>query len=151
MLLKTEIENIEQALYHFNKKNTFVSKSGVDWHLDHVLKVINGISDVLIKSNPEDYKWSFSFIKKLVFLRGKFPRGKAKAPKEVVATSTIKKDEIVKQIEYAKQQLKIVEGLPKKSHFKHPIFGTLNLRDTQKFLKIHTNHHLKIVDEIISL
>ena len=149
MILKAEIQKIENALSHFNKENTKISKTGVDWHLDHTLRVINGISKVLIESKPEDYKWSFNFIKFLIFLKGEIPRGKGKAPKHVVASSVIIKDDVIKQIETAKKLLEKIQTLPKKSHFKHPYFGILNLKDTQKFLKIHTNHHLKIIDDII--
>lgn len=150
MLLKTQIQEIEKSLDHFNKTNTEVSEKGVDWHLDHTLRVINGISGILIESKPEDYKWKFNFYKTAILLKGSIPRGKGKAPKRVVATSEIIKTDVVNQIEIAKNLLPQLKKLPKKSNFNHPYFGMLNLKETQKFLKIHTNHHLKIINDIIA-
>jgi hypothetical protein len=42
-----------------------------------------------------------------------------------------------------------LEHLDAKSNFMHPYFGQLNLKQTKKFLALHTKHHLKIIDDIL--
>ena len=138
------------ALKHFDKKNDAISKSGVDWHIDHNLRAIYIVCKALQQSDEKNYKSSFSFKRTLVFLTKKFPRGKAKAPKAIVSKSVIIKDVIEDRIKTTKILLKEIEKLPKNSNFIHPIFGMLNLKETIKFLGIHTTHHLKIINDIIS-
>ena len=150
MILEKEIQSITKTIPHFKKQHDTVSKSGVDWHIDHSLKVILAVSESLKKYNPEKYKWSFNFLRTIIFIIGRFPRGKAKAPKITTSKEKIDKEQLLSQFSLVKEQLSSIENLPKNSHFKHPIFGVLNLRQTIKFLRLHTQHHLKITNEIIS-
>lgn len=150
MVLEKEIGQISNSIQHYKKQNDSVSKTGVDWHLDHSLKVILAVSDFIKKSDPKNYKWNFSFLRTFIFIIGQFPRGKAKAPKITTSNEKITTEQLIQQLTLVKKQLSEIENLPKKSHFKHPIFGVLNLKQTMKFLKLHTRHHLKISDEIIS-
>ena len=150
MILEKEIESITNAIEHHKKQNETVSKSGVDWHIDHSLKVIIGVCGVLKKSDPKKYKWTFNFWRTIVFIVKRFPRGKAKAPKITYTNEVIEKEQLLSQLTLAKKELLEIESLPKNSHFKHPIFEVLNLKQTIKFLGLHTKHHLKITNEIIS-
>lgn len=151
MSLNDKIDELESLIEHAGKSNTAISKGGVAWHIDHSLKVINGIVKTLQTSNPDDYKWSFNATKTLVMTTGVIPRGKAKAPKYVrVAEGTeITEEDLKKQLAEVKTEINAIENLPKNAHFKHPIFGLVNLADSKKFLVIHTNHHLKIIKDII--
>lgn len=151
MSINDKINELESLIEHAEKSNTAISKGGVAWHIDHSLKVINGIVKTLQTSNPDEYKWSFNATKTLVMTTGVIPRGKAKAPKYVrVAEGTeITKEDLKTQLVEVKTELEKLTDLPKKAHFKHPIFGLVNLEDSKKFLVIHTNHHLKIIKDIV--
>lgn len=46
------------------------------------------------------------------------------------------------------EQSKKIEHFDKNAFFEHPLFGVLNKKDTMKFLKMHTTHHLKIIQDI---
>tara|TARA_B110000902_G_C13944191_1_gene451002 strand:- start:154 stop:615 length:462 start_codon:yes stop_codon:yes gene_type:complete len=150
MILEKEIQQMTNALKHFDKKDNAISKSGVDWHIDHNLRAIYIICKTLQGSEEKDYKPLFNFKRTLIFITKKFPRGKAKAPKAIVSKSIIIKEVIENRLKTTKILLKEIETLPKNSHFNHPIFGMLNLKQTTKFLQIHTTHHLKIIEDIIS-
>ncbi len=148
MYLENEMEALKNKIPHYKIINTKVSSTGIDWHLDHSLKVIITVCTALQNSNPEDYTWKFNFTKLLIFTARTIPKGKAKAPKSVIATGAIDDDLLNNEFNDAIKLLKIIKNLPKKSNFKHPIFGILNRNETVKFLKIHTNHHLKIMADI---
>lgn len=149
MNLNQLIELLNQNIKHHKVVNNKVSSKGVDWHVDHSLKVINGVIFSLKKSNPDNYKWKFNFLRSYILCLGKMPRGKAKAPKTVNNLNIISLEELHQQLNEAKQHLLELPTLHKKSNFNHPYFGVLNLRMTLLFLKIHTHHHLKIIDDII--
>jgi hypothetical protein len=147
--LSNLLSEIESKFEFRNSKNEIVSKSDVAWHLDHVLKVINGISITLKKSNPEDYKSSFNFKRSLVLFIGKIPRGKAKSPETVMSSGEISLNDLKSQLENSKISVLELQKRDPKSNFQHPYFGQLNLQQTLRFLEIHTKHHLKIVDDIL--
>ena len=149
MALKKEIEEIESLIPKASISNPNISVSGVDWHLDHTLKVIISICDVLKKSDPTKYKSSFNISWQAISLTGTIPRGRGKAPEFTKAKEEIKVADIQSQLEEAKSALQSIESLPANSYFKHPYFGMLNLKGAQKFLRIHTRHHLKIMRDII--
>ncbi len=150
MILKNEIDKIERLIQDKDKLDPSVSQKGIYWHVDHSLKVIIGICKILKKSDPEEYKWKFNLSRLFVFTAGFFPRGKGKAPKQSTTEGPISQDDLLEQLNTAETQLDSIVNLPAKSHFVHPYFGSLNLRMSKKFLKIHTIHHLKIIGDIMA-
>lgn len=150
MSLNKILHHLEQKISPTDITNLKISSKGVHWHIDHSLKVINGVVISLKKSNPENYKWKFNFIRTFILVKGSIPRGKGKAPKSVVNDSTIVLVDIEHQLNEAKKLILELDSLPKKSNFNHPYFGVLNLRMTKLFLKIHTRHHLKIISDILN-
>lgn len=148
---------LDKILYHLEQKvslsdntNQKISSKGILWHIDHSLKVINGVVNSLKKSKPEDYQWKFNVTRTFILVKGKIPRGKGKAPKSVVNDSIIVLADIENQLIEAKKLILELGSLPKNSNFNHPYFGVLNLRMTKLFLKIHTRHHLKIISDILN-
>lgn len=143
------LNNLESHIENHSVSNTKVSKSDVAWHLDHSLKVINGVSLTLQKSDPTLYKNNFSLLGKVFFTLGFFPRGKAKAPKQVLPPEAILKKDIISQLQLAKTNVDAIASLDKNAFFKHPLFGDINTKRINRFLVLHTNHHLKIIEDII--
>lgn len=126
-----------------------VSKSSVGWHLSHCLMVINGVCGILAKTKPENYKRDFNIKRAIIFPLGYMPRGMGKAPKIVVPTKAIMAEGLEEQLNFANKQVEATNHLPEKAYFIHHIFGMLNKKQTLQFLTIHTNHHLKIVRDIL--
>ena len=147
--LKTLLSELESKIEHCDVSNLDISKSTVGWQIDHSLRVVNGVISQLKNSNPEDYKWKFNFKRLLIFSLNKIPRGKATAPKSVQSFEKIFRINLINQIEISKKLIADLDNLHKNSNFKHPYFDVLNLKQTIKFLNIHTNHHLKIVNDIL--
>ena len=143
------LTQLESKIDAFETTNTKVSTSTIGWQVDHSLKVINGIINQLKVSELKKLPLRFNFAKTIIFFTKTIPRGKAKAPKSVQSYDKIEKINLINQLETAKNLIAELEYLDNKSNFKHPYFGPLNKIETIKFLKIHTNHHLKIVNDIL--
>lgn len=147
--IEQQLQEIKQLIELGDISNTAVSKVGSYWQLDHSLRVINGIPKAIENSNPKEYAPSFNLKKLLIMTFKKIPRGKGRAPKNVLPTEAITKDGLLIQLENATSGLHILNQLEPKCHFKHPYFGHLNVKESKKFLSIHTEHHLKIVRDIM--
>jgi hypothetical protein len=144
------LKELENKIEFRDISNVTVSKAGVAWHLDHSLKVINSVISTLKKSNPDDYKWKMHFKRSYLFFVGNIPRGKAKAPKSVQSLEVISKKDIERQLATAQFLITELPSFPIYSNVNHPFIGLLNLKQAIRFLEIHTKHHLKIMDEIIT-
>ena len=56
---------------------------------------------------------------------------------------------LVEHLELTKSKIQELEIIDSKKYFNHPVFGHLKLSKTIKFFEIHTNHHLKIINDIL--
>lgn len=147
--LNTELVALTNHIKNRDAKNTKISKVDVAWHLDHSLKTINRICEALERSNPKEYQSNISFARLFVYTWGDFPRGVAKAPKQVQPPNTIATKDLYEQLEEVRENLKRLEQLDGKAHYKHPYFNVIDKGQTKRFLDIHTNHHLKIIRDIL--
>ncbi|MES2864580.1 MAG: DUF1569 domain-containing protein [Bacteroidota bacterium] len=147
--LDTLIIQLENNISNFEKTNPKVSNSTIGWQIDHCLLVINGVISQIEISNPAEYQSKFNWNRFVVFTTGKIPRGKIRAPKVVTPVDVATLEELKSKIEIAKNNIQKLNNLPKNSFFKHPFLSNLNVKQTEKFLAIHTNHHMKIIQEIL--
>ena len=148
--MKTEfLDEIEALIYKGNKEDKAVSLKGTYWHVDHMLKVINSVCFAIQKSKPETFKSKINLVWQIMKIKGSFPRGKGKAPKAVLPPEIILEEELKSALKMARVNVEEIKKLPKKAYFEHPLFGSLDLKNTQKFLDVHTNHHLKITRDIL--
>lgn len=150
MKLKKKISELGELIHHSEKTNKEVSERGVDWHIAHALKVVKGVYKALKKSNPQDYKWSFHPVRLIFLMNQSIPRGRGKAPKSTIPKEdALSQEDLQNQLQAVKELCKDIEKLPKNSHFQHPYFGKLHLRNSLIFLEIHTDHHIKIIQDIL--
>ena len=140
---------LENHIPNFEKTNSKISNSTIGWQIDHCLLVINGVMSRIEISNPTEFQSKFNFNRFMVFTTGKIPRGKIRAPKVVTPFDVATAEELKSKIEIAKNNISKLNNLPKNSFFKHPFLSNLNLKQTEKFLAIHTKHHLKIIEDIL--
>ena len=147
--LNLVINKLESYIENHNVSNSKISKSNIGWHVDHSFKVINKVVETLQASEPKQYRDNFSVLGKIFFALGFFPRGKAKAPKYVKPPEIILKEDLINQLQQARENIKTIETLDKNAFFKHPLFGNINKKRVCRFLEVHSNHHLKIMDAIM--
>ena len=145
------INELESKITHYKTVNLQVSAGSVGWHIEHSLKTIDQIVMACKTSNPEEYKWKFNLKRfMIVDVLNKIPRGKVKAPKLVRPEGEISKESLELNLKNIKANLVAWNELDKNAFFKHPFFYDLNKKATEKFLMLHTHHHFKIINDILS-
>jgi hypothetical protein len=145
-----KIDNLAAEIPNANRLHIEISAANVAWHIEHSCLVIIKISETILKSNPSNYKPSFSFKKQLVFFTGKFPRGRANAPEVVMPQDNLSLEHLQQSILNAKTAIQKLSSCDKNNYFTHPIFGQLNIQKTIKFFGIHTSHHIHIIKDILA-
>ena len=124
----------------------------------HMLDIAYGTTIMtFIFSKEEDklnlydklYKWKFNLTRTLILFVNKIPRGRGRAPKIVQPEGEITSESLKNHFDKTRHMIKKLDTLQANSFFKHPYFGDLNLETTKHFLILHTNHHLKIIKDII--
>lgn len=147
--LKHIIYQLESKILQFETTNHTISGGSIGWHIEHSLKTINQIVTACKESDSTSYQWEFKLNRFLIMdVLHKIPRGKARAPKVVQPEGAISKETLQLHLEKVQQNLENWGDLNKNCYFTHPFFGNLNKKATEKFLVLHTNHHLKIIEDI---
>lgn len=140
---------LEEKVPMLQHENLKISKAKVGWHIQHSLMVINSIIDALKKSEQANYRWKFNLGRYYILFINKIPRGKGKAPKVVQPKDAFTKELLIESVALAKQNIHELRHLQKNHYFIHPYFGMLNLKPSIRFLQIHTQHHLNIINDIL--
>ncbi len=149
IFLEKEIIELKSYFQYRDSMDIKVSEVPIAWHLDHSLRTINEIYKALEASKPESFKRSFNFGRALVLITNKIPRGRAEAPEIVKPPEIISSDSLIFLMKEAENHLKAYEALPKDSFFNHPYLGDFRKKTAKRFLEIHTEHHLKIIRDIL--
>jgi hypothetical protein len=147
--MNKQIEELKSYISQTEVLNDKVSLGKVGWHIHHCFGVMNWTGLALMRSKPEDFKPSFNLKRTYVFTIGKFPRGKIKVPRNSVQSPDVTLELIEKEIKTTERILEKMNTLPKNSFMKHPIFGEINLKQSNRFLSVHNEHHLKIIRDIL--
>lgn len=150
MSLSASITKLVAYIPQMEARNEKVSKVDVAWQLDHSLRVLIEVSKSMVASDPGTYQAKFNLRFRILSALNWIPRGKGRTPKAVMAQETISKEGLQQKVIEAKQLLQRVEKLSDKHYFDHPLFGHIKKRQALRFLNMHTQHHLKIVREIVA-
>ena len=133
----------------YNQFNHAISEASVGWHIEHSLLVIKQVTATVAQSEPKLYKSKFNLSRFFVFLLKTIPRGKAKAPKVVIPVDEITIETLQESLKNTYQAIAYLKDCQENQYFMHPFFGQLNKKQTIKLLEIHTEHHLKIIRDIL--
>ena len=145
------ILQLETNVKHHEITAPVLSNGSVGWHITHTLLVMNAVIDALRKSIPGTYKNTYSLKRSFVMITGRIPRGKVKAPTAVQPDTTISLAALEQEMMLTKENIKKTAQLSSEHFFRHPFMGDFKLKPALRFIIIHTKHHLKIINEIITL
>ncbi|MDN3657402.1 hypothetical protein QWZ08_17250 [Ferruginibacter paludis] len=143
------VKQLEGQITNAAKINPAISQASVGWHIEHSLLVLNAVMNALKKSDAAKYKWKFNLMRTFIYTIGKIPAGKVKAPAAVQPKGEFNIEKIQADFITVQQNVNALKDLPANHFFTHPFFGDLNVKPAITFLKLHTRHHLKIIQRII--
>jgi len=146
--IKQHLNYIEMVVSEHQVKNSSVSSSTVGWQIDHSLKVINNVIAYL-KTAPTDKAPKINIYGRLFLGINYIPRGKGKAPELVLPQDNITKKTLNSQLIEANENIQAIPSIDARVTFKHAYFGILDLRQSIRFIEVHTNHHVKIIKDIL--
>jgi hypothetical protein len=147
--LSNLIDELASYIPRLEARNESVSASSVGWQIEHSLLVISSVIEGVKKSDPSSYKWSFKPWKYLIFWTGKIPRGKSKAPKFVIPDA-FTAESLQGHIDSCRVKIAELDALSAGHYFRHPYFGDTKKKDVIPFLVLHTEHHVKIIRDILA-
>ena len=150
MHLMRILAQLSVTLRHKDEVNKKISEVSVAWHIDHSLRVINAVFDSLQKSDPKKYVDEANPVRAYVLENKIIKRGVAESPKHVLPETIIEPKTLLESLESAKKAITLIDTLPKNCYFDHHKMGMLKRDEAKKFLKIHTRHHLGIIDDILA-
>jgi len=143
------LSDLEAQITNHSIINQTISEGNVGWHIVHSCLVIDSVCGAVCKSDPAKYIKKFSMKAFFVLLFNAIPRGKAKAPSFTIPSQGLSPASILQSIQTSRKSIEALAQTSKNQYFTHPIFGDLNKDQTFKFLAVHTNHHLKIIKDIV--
>lgn len=146
--LHKQLDELESFIPQLDVRNEAISASTVGWQIEHDLLVISSVIEGVKRSDPASYKWRFKPLKYVILWRGVIPRGKVGAPK-VVTPGEITPESLQAHIALCRQRLAELVQVRNDHYFTHPFFGDLKKKETLRFLYVHTEHHLKIIKDIL--
>ncbi len=148
--LEALMQELENQIPNFEQSNTTISTASVGWHIAHSYLAIERMCITVSQSDPAHFKKPpFRFLKMVVMLTGRIPRGRGKAPDTVVPKETVTIQIIQERVAAAKSALQQIATAHENGWMNHPIFGILNKKEALRFMQIHTHHHLSIIKDII--
>ena len=149
--MSNELIELESYFIHRDVSNTTISQVDIAWQLDHILKAIINITQTLEDSNPDDYKLNFNVARTFIFTYGDFPRGVAQAPASVTPPDLITNEALIDQLNLAREKVVLIKSLHPSTSLHHNEFGLLNRDQAARLIEVHTEHHLKIIRDILEM
>ena len=147
--LKVKLNEVASYIPVRDTKNLEVSEAAVAWHMDHIYLMVNQLHKALKYSDESNYKEESNKTRDYVFTSNSLPRGKVTAPESVRPAENLTINTLRMHYDEALAKVEKLPMLAEKKHFNHPILGTMNRDETIMFLTIHTEHHLKIILDIL--
>lgn len=150
--IRTQIERMRALVRspELARRNERVSGWSTAEHLDHMTKVAHWALRKIAKAQPAPN--GINLMGRLVLLLGWLPRGIGKAPAGVVgvSVSAVELDVALTALEHELDALPL-DGLrgSRAQVVPHPRFGGLTPSQGLRMVVVHTNHHLRIIDDIL--
>ena len=148
--MKDLLVELEQYIGCKDVFNETVSAVTVSWHIEHTCKVLEWIIRGLVSADPLEYKPEANTIKEYILTKNRIGRGKGISPAAFLSKGDKSDEQLALLIDHGRFELKKVNKLDANAFFVHPLLGVMRKNEALQFLRIHTEHHLKIIRDIIA-
>ncbi|HVG22778.1 MAG TPA: DinB family protein [Thermoanaerobaculia bacterium] len=132
--------------------NARVSRWSPAEHFDHLLRVTISVVDRL--SSPESLPGKISLVGRTILAIGWIPRGKGRAPERLAGKRT-SHDVLQRALEKVTAAVGAIDAAAvdaaRHRNVPHPRFGNLTPSEALRFTRVHNEHHLKIVRDILGV
>jgi len=143
--------DLRAAVPHYAVQAPQVSGWSVGMHVHHCCLVIQAVHDALAASRPPAPRMWRSLIGRLVLWRGRFPRGRARAPEFALPADDMSPTQLTTLLSAAEQAVGAMRALDPGTWMRHFMLGTFTRDEAMRFAEVHTNHHLAIIREILTV
>ncbi|MBI1290880.1 hypothetical protein GC173_06500 [bacterium] len=88
-----------------------------------------------------------------VLLFGRIPRGRGRSPEPYISPPETTRAEVEELLKTVDKQLQVAVERARylydvKGRWPHPVLGAFNCAEWVRFLRVHTDHHLEIAEQI---
>lgn len=126
-------------------------------HLHHLTAINSGVCDWLktaCDGRVESAEGAPSLAGHVLLWAGCLPRGRGRSPKRFVPPDEISRAALEEQVAASRAALDGLEACaPRMKHLsarqRHPVMGMLNATQWMRFARIHTEHHVRILRDIL--
>lgn len=153
--IERQLDQIAGRIRHGRAALILHAPGTSDWtvgqHLDHLLKALKGITTPLERTDMPPPARGIKLLGRLLFLTGRIRRGAAQSPERVRGEQRAP-EELETLMDLCRARLSRLRSgeLPLRTGrcVDHPALGGLTAVQAIRFVRIHQEHHLKIVAEI---
>lgn len=121
-------------------------------HLDHLIRVCHSVITLLLDPAARTLSRKINVMGRIILHAGRIPRGRAKAPEQFIAART-ESAQLIASLDALEQVIARIPigDIPKRKDatVKHPRFGGLTPGQALRFVAIHNDHHLRIIDDML--
>jgi len=147
--LYDQLDEMEGSLPRASATDDTVSGWSVGQQIEHTLSALSAMSVALRRGrNEADGRRPNRFLA-LVLESGTIQRGRVKAPSAMLPSDHPDKKNLQRLILKTRNRISILGGLPPQASFVHHILGPMHRDEALQFMSIHTEHHLKIIRDIL--
>ena len=127
---------------------TVVSRWSVGMHVHHCALAMIGMCNSVLESSPPPPPAGFSSARAFVFITGRIPRGRAKAPEAAIPRPDVEPADLRALLARSEELIGQVDKADSKQWWRHFALGVMDRDQTLRFVGIHNRHHLRIIADI---
>lgn len=125
-----------------------VSGWSVGQHIEHVLRATSAFIVLILRNRKPDGRGIQRAIKHELLEKGQMPRGVADAPEATLPGTNTNQGDLEMLLLKTRKRVLQMGSVEADAVADHPYLGEMNRDEIIRFMEIHLEHHLSIMDDI---
>ena len=147
--LPDQFERLESLVSRADERNPAISAWSVGDQIEHICMAAGGFAVVLITGRGPSFAGAHRDQKHEVLVDGVIPRGVIKVPAAGEPKTGRSADELTAMLKKTWSRVEKAASVADDRTADHPLLGPLTRDEMLRFTEVHTDHHLRIIDEIL--